>query len=262
MSAQRMCLVLPDLRAACPLKFGAANPHYERAGTESRAWFSSQNILSGKRDPIASCGYNELLCSRVYPYANYKEFRACCDFINLLYVIDDLTDEMNGEDAADACDMSYQSMVDPGFDDVSPIARMTREWVEFIIIAIFHLSERSGVVISAHFRFWNRFAAGAKPKCLYRFLGHFRNYNIAVTMEAERRGLGIILDLHRFIVHRRENSAMRVCLTMAEYILGIELPDAVFEDAAFQSVYWAVVDMVCWSNVSTRHYDHAIRLIS
>jgi len=31
--------------------------------------------------------------------------------------------------------------------------------------------------------------------------------------------------------------------------LGIELPDAVFDDPVFQSVYFAAVDMVCWSNV-------------
>jgi hypothetical protein len=50
---------------------------------------------------------------------------------------------------------------------------------------------------------------------------------------------------------RRENSAVRCCFTFIEYNLGIELPDAVFDNPIFQSVYFAAVDMVCWTNVRT-----------
>jgi len=35
-----------------------------------------------------------------------------------------------------------------------------------------------------------------------------------------------------------------------EYVLGADLPDEVFEDPVFMSLYWAAADMVCWSNVS------------
>jgi hypothetical protein len=37
---------------------------------------------------------------------------------------------------------------------------------------------------------------------------------------------------------------------MIPYILGIDLPEEVFEDRNFQKVYFSAVDMVCSSNVS------------
>lgn len=48
---------------------------------------------------------------------------------------------------------------------------------------------------------------------------------------------------------RRENSAIRLCFGLFEFVLGVDLPDEVFDDPAFLNLYWAAADMVCWSNV-------------
>jgi hypothetical protein len=71
-----------------------------------------------------------------------------------------------------------------------------------------------------------------------------------VATEATLRERGEVLDLASFILLRRENSAVRLCFGLFEYVLGIDLPDSVFEDPIFMSLYWAATDMVCWSNVS------------
>ena len=58
-----------------------------------------------------------------------------------------------------------------------------------------------------------------------------------------------VLDTSSFETLRRENSAIRLCLGLIEYSLGIDLPDEVFHDEEFMTLYWAVVDMVDLANV-------------
>ena len=64
------------------------------------------------------------------------------------------------------------------------------------------------------------------------------------------RDCGEVLELEDYVHLRRENSAVRVCFGMISYILGIDLPEHVFEDRIFQQIYFSAVDMVCWANVS------------
>jgi hypothetical protein len=85
---------------------------------------------------------------------------------------------------------------------------------------------------------------------LRRFLKHCKDYIECVATEAELREQGEVLNLTSFIALRRENSAIRLCFGLFEYVLGIDLPDEVFMDPVFMSLYWAAADMVCWSNVS------------
>jgi hypothetical protein len=56
--------------------------------------------------------------------------------------------------------------------------------------------------------------------------------------------------MERYEALRRENSAVRLCFMLAVYALQIDLPDEVFEDAAFNTIYFAACDLVWWANVS------------
>jgi hypothetical protein len=98
-------------------------------------------------------------------------------------------------------------------------------------------------------RFRTRFVRHAGPGCMRRFLQHCRDYISSVVKEAELRERDEVLDLSSFTTLRRENSAIRLCFGLFEYVLGFDLPDEVFEDPAFENLYWAAADMVCWSNV-------------
>ena len=70
-----------------------------------------------------------------------------------------------------------------------------------------------------------------------------------VGKEAELRERGEVLGLEEFILHRRQNSAIMTCFALAEYVLGIDLDDDVYEDPIFLDAYLAACDYVCWSNV-------------
>jgi len=166
---------------------------------------------------------NELLVSHTYPYAGYEQFRTCCDFVNLLFVIDEISDDQSGRDARATGQIFLDAMHHPEWPDDSILGNITRE-------------------------FRARFIRRAGPGCLRRFLKHCDDYIECVATEAKLRERGEVLDLASFILLRRENSAVRLCFGLFEYVLGIDLPDSVFEDPIFMSLYWAATDMVCWSN--------------
>ena len=98
--------------------------------------------------------------------------------------------------------------------------------------------------------FKQRLLEYAGPRCYRRFLIHCVDYVNAVAREAELREQGEVLDIAAFQTLRRENSAIRLCFGLFEFVLGVDLPDAVFQDEHFMTLYWAAADMVCWSNVS------------
>lgn len=126
MSATRF--TLPDLLAVCPLQ-GSTNPYYEKAASESRAWVNQYHLFHGKKLQYFLSGSNELLVSHTYPYAGYDQFRTCCDFVNLLFVVDEVSDEQDGQGARATGQVFLNAMRYPDWDDGSALAQMTREYV-------------------------------------------------------------------------------------------------------------------------------------
>lgn len=125
-SASPRRFILPDLLSLCPFE-SSTNPHYARGSAESRAWIDSYDIFTDKKRAFFIQGCNELLVSYVYPYAGYEQFRTCCDFVNLLFVIDEVSDEQSGADARRTGGIFLNVMRDPSWDDGSKMAKMTRE---------------------------------------------------------------------------------------------------------------------------------------
>ncbi|EGN99094.1 hypothetical protein SERLA73DRAFT_108414 [Serpula lacrymans var. lacrymans S7.3] len=223
MSSATTHFTLPDLHAMCPLEFGKGNPHYKEASAASRAWANQYGVFTDKKRAAFVQGCNELLCCRAYPYAGYEEFRTCCDFVNLLFVVDELSDAMDGKDARATCQLFLRAMVDPEYQSDSILVKMTKE-------------------------FRARMVSVTKPRCFSRFLVHCANYVEAVSKEAELREKREVLSMQSYTHLRRENSAVRPCFALAEMALGLNLPDEVFDDPTFTNIYFAGVDMVCWSN--------------
>lgn len=89
----------------------------------------------------------------------------------------------------------------------------------------------------------------AGVNCRRRFLEHCEDYIEAISKEAEYRERNEVLDMEQYEALRRENSAVRLCFMLAMYALNIDLPDEVFENSAFMTVYFSACDLVCWANV-------------
>lgn len=119
--------VLPDLLCiSTPFK-PSMNPHWAKAASESSAWVSSYNIFSDQKlTEFIACSL-ELLTAYTYPHADYDSFRTCCDFMNLTFVIDELSDLQNGEDARLTGDIYLNALRDAEWTGGSALAEMTKE---------------------------------------------------------------------------------------------------------------------------------------
>ncbi len=91
-------IILPDLVSSCPFKW-SVNPHYERARDESGAWIDGFKVFTDRKRALFNIYNSELLPALAYPYAGFEELRTCCDFINLLFVFDEISDELAGGEA-------------------------------------------------------------------------------------------------------------------------------------------------------------------
>ncbi len=124
MSTQQF--TLPDLLAVCPFE-GSTNPHYTKVGAESRAWINSNHVFQGRKLALFNKAVIELLASHAYPQAGSDQFRTCCDFVNLLFVIDELSDDQDGKGARHTGEVFLSAMRYADWDDGSALAKMTRE---------------------------------------------------------------------------------------------------------------------------------------
>ncbi|TCD63578.1 terpene cyclase [Steccherinum ochraceum] len=221
MSAHPTTFTLPNLHALCPFT-SSTNPHYLQASTESSAWISSFKVFSAEKLAFFKKSGAELLCSHVYHYTGYEQLRTCCDFVNLLFTIDEISDDQNAADATHTGHVFIEALRDPDFDDGSVLCQMTKQ-------------------------FRGRLAKMG-PACYRRYLKNCEDYITAVGKEAHYREHGIVLDLESFQVLRRENSAVRTCFGLFGLTLDLDLPDEVANHEVMMKMHLAAVDMVCWSN--------------
>jgi hypothetical protein len=117
---------LPNLHSLISFK-AKFNPHHDDAAAASKQWVLSFNALKGKKLEFFKQGGSELLCAWAYPYAGVEQLRTCCDFVNLLFTIDEISDEQSGRDAAATGKVFLNAMKNDDFDDSSVLCKMTKE---------------------------------------------------------------------------------------------------------------------------------------
>lgn len=118
-------LVLPDLISTCPFN-SSLNLDYERARGESNAWVDRFGALAGRKGAIFSVYNLELLISLAHPEAGYEELKTCCDWNNLFFVYDEISDQLGGEEVLRLAD-EFLKALDGEFTRDSVISDMTKE---------------------------------------------------------------------------------------------------------------------------------------
>ncbi|THH10891.1 hypothetical protein EW145_g1024 [Phellinidium pouzarii] len=152
----------------------------------------------------------------------YDSLRLACDFINMLFIMDEISDVQDGAGARLTMDKHITILLG-GQCDGSAISRMTS---------------------SIRTRILNLFG----PNSLPRFLSEYRSYSEAIGVEAARRDSRTVISLEDYRIFRRENGAVKPCLVFIEPCFGIDLPDKVFEDPIFKRLRDVALDMILWSN--------------
>jgi len=216
-------LVLPDLLKICPWN-PSTNPNYEKAAAESSALTESLilHLFSDAKHQHFVRSAVELLASYTYPYAGFEEFRTCCDCINLLFAVDEITDDQ----------------------DLSGV----RETIELVDKAMKGKIHEGPPIVHLTMAFRDRVVSDVAPNRGRRLVEQFSGYLQSVLYEADLRERHRVLSLEEYEPHRRENGGVRICLTLAEYVLGLDLPDAVIGNDLLQEMYWAAIDAVVYAN--------------
>lgn len=127
LDTQTTSFVLPDLVSLVPFPW-STSPYYEKAGAESAAWIDSFNVFKDSKRAFFIQSRFELLCSYVYPYTQYEEFRTCCDLINLTFVVDEVSDLQSGEGASKTAE-TFLAALSGKKDDGSLLATITKQSV-------------------------------------------------------------------------------------------------------------------------------------
>ncbi|KAI8976599.1 terpenoid synthase [Trametes punicea] len=216
-------LRFPDLISCCPFPL-QCNPYYERASAASKTWLTSGCKLSKKKRNALQGLKGGLLTAMSYPFAGYDQFRVCCDWINYLFHLDDICDEMDDRATVSTAHEIIGALRDPHcFHPSSAVGRLTKS-------------------------FWSRFTESATPGAQRRFIETFELFFKAVEQQAKDRKTGDIPDLESYIALRRNTSGCKPCWAFIEYANNLDLPDSVMGDPTVRGLEEAANDLVTWSN--------------
>ena len=118
--------VLPDLHAVVPFK-SSFNPHFATLTDQSTEWIDRcyPHLPDKKRAYFRHKGC-ELLVAHAHPYADSERYQIICDLMNLVFVVDVITDVQNGKDAYDTCLAVYTALCDSTYDDGSELCKSAK----------------------------------------------------------------------------------------------------------------------------------------
>ncbi|TBU21706.1 terpenoid synthase [Dichomitus squalens] len=216
-------IIFPDLISPCPYPL-RVNPHCQLASTESKRWLLQGCRLKKKKRAAFHGLRGGLLTAMCYPLADYEQLRVCCDFINYLFHLDNICDEMDDRRTVSTSSEIIGALRDPrGFRASSAVGRLTQS-------------------------FWRRLTTTGSQGAQRRFIETFELFFRAVTQQAKDRASGNIPDLESYIAMRRDTSGCKPCWALIEYANNLDLPDWVMEHPVVLGLGEAANDLVTWSN--------------
>jgi hypothetical protein len=141
-------ILIPDLVSHCTFEIHL-NSHVDRAVQESKDWlFAGGNLSEKRKDAFRGLkAGGELLVlpllldvhtliqyfcleltSMCYPYAEFDQLRVCCDFMNYLFHLDDLSDDMDNEGTSSTGDEVMNTLYHPDtYNPQTRVGKLTRE---------------------------------------------------------------------------------------------------------------------------------------
>ncbi|KAF8160449.1 isoprenoid synthase domain-containing protein [Mycena galopus ATCC 62051] len=218
-------LELPDIHKRWPFPV-AYNRWEDTVSVETLAWIESLSILSDfqmeKFRAINFCSF----ASMAYAYlTDVHHFRVACDMVNLLFVLDDITDELSAQEVGYIAEISlaaFRNRQTPRPLGEHPAGEMHRSF-----------SERLHLI--------------ANPQIFDRFLVNYELYLKAVADEAnERDHKRIRSSLDSYLTLRRETGAVRISFDLL--LIPEEIPSDILRDSRLARVENLGFDIVCVGN--------------
>ncbi|THH10892.1 hypothetical protein EW145_g1023 [Phellinidium pouzarii] len=101
---------LPDLFSVCYFAV-SLHPQYQQVALESNAWVGAYQILGPDTCAFFTRINTPLLGAYVYTYATYDKLRIACDLINMLFSVDELSDDQDGVAAHSTMELYVRALL-------------------------------------------------------------------------------------------------------------------------------------------------------
>ncbi|KAK6966525.1 terpene cyclase [Favolaschia claudopus] len=222
--AVKPSLILPDLHARWPFPLNRS-PFAKTIPSETLAWIEGLGILSTTlRKKFQAANFGELVSIAYAHVSDPEKYRVCCDFVTVLFLVDDITDEMGVEEVRAVFAVARDAL--RNHDQPRPIGESP--------------------IGELHRSFSERLHKVSRQNAIESFLLNYDQYAKAVTAEAEDRETNKIRTLDSYLAIRRQTGGVMCCFTL--HLLGAEVSDEILRDERVQRLEALGLDMICIGN--------------
>ncbi|KAF8507833.1 terpenoid synthase [Hysterangium stoloniferum] len=225
--------LLPQI--SCPFNV-SYHPNGDVVAAASDKWFEggSDHFTEAKRRRLYEIKAGQLT-AYCYNDADDNRLRVVCDFINILFHLDDLFDNLSTRDTVAFSDVVMNALTSPhAYRIILPSGTKLPEAEP----------EASRIVRD----FWGRCIADMAPSVQARFCENMNAFLKSLEAESKSRGDDSLPSIAEFMSLRRDNGGCRPSFDLLEYSFGIELPDFVMDDPSITLLSDCANDFIALTN--------------
>ncbi|KAJ7644908.1 isoprenoid synthase domain-containing protein [Roridomyces roridus] len=214
---------------------------------ESLRWVESLGLRTPEQLEKFRAAHFHGIASMAYPHVvDPEHYRIACDFVNLLFLVDDITDVLGADEVHKLTVIALDALKNPtgqGDSDEHPFANMHRTSVPII---------SSNCLIHQHSANDSSFGQrlqSVRPSAsvLDKFTNNYDLYLRAVIEEAEERDTLKVRDtLTSYLELRRNTGAVTCCFNLL--LLPFDIPEDVLADPRIAQLETIGLDLVCVGN--------------
>ncbi|KAG6899646.1 hypothetical protein C0993_008366 [Termitomyces sp. T159_Od127] len=215
--------ILPDILAEWPWK-RVINPYSSpQMRAESMEWIRSF-VSTPQMNRQFCLGDFCLLCFLAYPLEDKDVLRVACDFVNWMFLLDELSDFATPREAQKMGAIILDTVYNP--DKTRP--------------------KDECVLGEALRQVWKVISKLSSVAARGRLIKSLEDCATAVVQQAQDRALDYIRDIDEYLPVRRETSGANLGFRIMEFSLN--LPDGFFEDPVIRKLNNTCIDLITLSN--------------
>ncbi|KAF8801858.1 terpenoid synthase [Phlegmacium glaucopus] len=226
--------LLPQISCPFPVSY---HPNGDIIAAASDKWFEAESyyFTEARRRRLHQLKVGRLVTCCYHRVINDNRLRIVCDFMNVLFHMDDLCDFLSTSEAVTFSEVIMNALASPHeYRTILPSGRNLPA-VE---------PEASKLIRN----FWQRCIVDMAPGIQARFCENVSATVKSIETERKFRGKDSLPDFAAYIAFRRDNSSCRNALDLLEYSMEIELPNFVRNDPSFTVLSNCAIDFIALCN--------------
>jgi hypothetical protein len=193
---------------------------------EANAWVESLGLFEpAQLKKFNACDFNHL-AALIGPLKSKEHLRITCDLMSFYFAFDEYTDVANKVEATKIANDVMDAFRRREATIPSSQGKITTMAQQFI--------QRTLSVV------------GEDPPAVERFISDFDDYTKSIILEAEDRAAGRLRTVNDYLILRRDTCGAKP--TFSFFALGLNIPDAVFDNPLMISLIENATDLVAITN--------------